>query len=214
MFARNETRATVSGTMAYIIDADRRGTGAPARFGRGARTKREPNIRYSATIRHTSGFPGSFMRLVELPTRHYILNDRLKDYTERALQATYSGELIPPIVYLPAKLRRGKQRLNSKGYVTLDPKTPEEVEASIAAADPAGLLIALMQGQPIPAFRISAPDPTGRVEIATEYVVAPLELRADIAWKLSARQRARKGNEDKAFAARVAEAVAAAEDDA
>jgi hypothetical protein len=156
------------------------------------------------------------MRLVELPTRHNILNDRLKDYTERALQATYSGELIPPIVYLPAKLRRGKQRLNSKGYVTLDPKTPEEVEASIAAADPAGLLIALMQGQPIPAFRIthapteSSPD---RCEIATEYVVAPLELRADIAWKLSARQRARKGNEDKAFAARVAEAVAAAGDD-
>lgn len=139
------------------------------------------------------------------------MNDTLRAYTERALHATYTGELIPPIVYVPAKLRRGKQRLNFKGHVTTNAKTPEEIEAQIAAADPTGLLIALMQGQPIPTFQITAPDATGRVEIATAYEIADLPLRADIAFKLSVRQRNRKRAEDAAYAARVAEAAAASD---
>lgn len=136
------------------------------------------------------------------------MNDSLRAYTERALQATYSGELIPPIVYVPARLRRGKQRISSKGFVTTNPKTPAEVEEQIAAADPAGLLLALMQGQPIPVFRITE-DEKGRVNVATHYETADLALRAEVAFKLSARQRMRKMNEDTAFAARVAEAAAA-----
>jgi hypothetical protein len=143
-------------------------------------------------------------------TGHKILNEGLRNYTERALQAVYTGELIPPIVYVPARLRRGKQRLTSKGVVTLNPKTPEEVEEQIAASDPAGMLIAIMQGQPIPVFRVTE-DGQGRVEIGTHYEVPDLELRAEVAWRLSQRQRARKLNEDKAFAARVAEAAAAAD---
>lgn len=143
--------------------------------------------------------------------------ESLNAYTERALRATYDGTLIPPIVYIPAKLRRGRQRLTSSGFVTTNAKTPEEVEAQIAQADPAGLLIALMQGQPIPAFKITPAPLAGepdRIEITTHYVTADLELRADVAWRLSQRQRARKMNEDTGYAARIKEAALAADAEA
>jgi len=137
--------------------------------------------------------------------------ESLNAFSERALRAVYTGELIPPIVYIPAKLRKGKQRLTAQGIVTTNPKTPEEVEAQIAAADPAGMLIAIMQGQPIPTFRVKAHGASYQIE--TDFQVADLALRAEVAWRLSQRQRARRLHEDPGYEARIKEAAAAYQGD-
>lgn len=82
--------------------------------------------------------------------------ERLDDFTERAIRSTEAGKLIPPIVYLPRRLRGQKVRLTEDNLrYTVDPPTVAETAVAVAGADPIGFLIAVMHGQPIPEFRIS-----------------------------------------------------------
>lgn len=111
--------------------------------------------------------------------------DAIGDFTERALRATFEGTLIPPIVYLPAGLRKSKARIQE--HVTLNPRTAAEVEDQIAKADPTGFLIAIMQGQPIPVFVVA--DDLKSLNV--EYRNPDLLLRAEVAMELVRRRRAR-----------------------
>jgi hypothetical protein len=82
--------------------------------------------------------------------------ERLDDYTERAIRSTEAGALIPPIVYLPRRLRGQKVRLTEDNLrYTVDAPTVAENHVKIQGADPVGFLIAIMHGQPIPEFRIA-----------------------------------------------------------
>lgn len=97
----------------------------------------------------------------------------LNAFTERAIRATEAGTLIPPIVYLPRSLRRQKMMLTTDNLaLTVDPPTLEENHVKIAAADPVAFLIAVMHGQPIPAFHVTK---QGGVEVF--YEVAELQVR-------------------------------------
>lgn len=123
----------------------------------------------------------------------------------------YSGDLIPPIVYIPLAMRGGRKRLDLAGRVTLNPKTPEEIEQQIALADPTGFLIAVMNGQPIPAFKLSEAD--GKQYIETEYRIPDMLLRTECAMELAQRQRAKRhAGRDVDYDARIKEAADAFDD--
>jgi len=101
----------------------------------------------------------------------------LDEYTERAIRATDAGKLIPPIVYLPRRLRGQPVRLTEDHLrYTVDPPTVAENHVKIAGADPVGFLIAVMNGQPVPEFRISR---QGAIDLY--YSVADFELRVKVA---------------------------------
>lgn len=107
--------------------------------------------------------------------------ETLTQFTERAFRASFDGTLIPPQVYIPVNLRKRVARITEK--VTLNPKTDAEVEQDIALADPTGFLVAVMQGQPIPAFEVrKAGD---QVEIILVMQTPSLELRTEAATKLA-----------------------------
>ncbi len=103
--------------------------------------------------------------------------ETIDEFTERAIKATDAGKLIPPIVYLPKRLRAHATRLTADQVrVTVEPPTIQENHARIADADPIGFLIAIMHGQPIPAFHI-----TNDGAIRIEYFVAMPETRIKVA---------------------------------
>lgn len=107
--------------------------------------------------------------------------EAIDEFTERAIKATEASKLIPPIVYLPKRLRANGHRITADMVrVTVEPPTLMENQARIADADPVGFLIAIMHGQPIPAFHI-----TGDGAIRIEYYVAPPAIRIRIAGFLS-----------------------------
>lgn len=109
--------------------------------------------------------------------------ETLTQFTERAFRASFDGTLIPPQVYIPVNLRKRVARITEK--VTLNPKTDAEVEQDIALADPTGFLVAVMQGQPIPAFEVRKDD-KGGIEIILVMQTPSLELRTEAALKLAA----------------------------
>ena len=116
--------------------------------------------------------------------------ESLESYTERAIRATESGTLIPPLVYIPMRMRSRLSRTMEDGLtVTTNPATLEENQLRIANADPIGMLIAIMQGQPIPSFEIRSSKEPGTLAVFTDFVVADLPLRSEIAMKLAAMQR-------------------------
>jgi hypothetical protein len=95
------------------------------------------------------------------------MSGRLKtaNYTERAL----AKATIPSFCYIPRNLRPGVGALNVK-------ITNAEImdnHKRIAEADPLGWLIAVMNGQPIPHFKVST---TGDLEL-TYYIPDPHERR-------------------------------------
>lgn len=101
----------------------------------------------------------------------------LDEFTERAIRATDAGKLIPPIVYLPSRLRGHNTRITvDQVRITTDPPTIAENHLRIGEADPLGFLIALMHGQPIPTFTI-----TKEGSILTQYECADMKMRARIA---------------------------------
>lgn len=101
----------------------------------------------------------------------------LDAYSERAMRATDAGKLIPPIVYLPRMLRGHNKRITvDEVRITTDPPTIAENHVRIAGADPLGFLIAMMHGQPIPSFEITA---DGAIKV--RYEVPDLATRERIA---------------------------------
>lgn len=116
---------------------------------------------------------------------------RLKAFTERAIEATEAGALIPPIVYLPRRLRQANLRLTEDNLcLKVDPPTIEENHVRIAAADPVGFLIAMMHGQPIPAFEVGRQG-----EIIVRYEIADLAARTRIATFLANKNTIRTRND-------------------
>lgn len=79
-------------------------------------------------------------------------DDKLLRYTEAAI--ALMGGLMPDVVYVPPDIREEKKRISADGLSTEAPYGDKEVIKRIAASDPLGLLIAIMNGQPIPGFRI------------------------------------------------------------
>lgn len=107
----------------------------------------------------------------------------VRELTERATEDPALEALIPPIVYLPSRLRGKELRLTADNLrLTVDPPTVAENHLRIAKADPLGFLIALMNGQPVPAFEIT---PEGSVKV--RYEMADLDKRMEIARWLGAR---------------------------
>jgi hypothetical protein len=107
--------------------------------------------------------------------------ERLDDYTERAIRSTEAGALIPPIVYLPRRLRGQKVRLTEDHLrFKVEGPTVAENHVTIAAADPVGFLVAIMNGQPIPEFRIAR---GGAIDVF--YSVPDFELRVKVATYLA-----------------------------
>jgi hypothetical protein len=103
--------------------------------------------------------------------------DKLKEFSERAIEATAATNLVSPLVYLPRKLRGQSARLTVDNLkITADPETMAENHVRIADADPIGFLIAIMQGQPIPRFVVRK---DGSVEV--HYDIPTMDERQDIA---------------------------------
>jgi hypothetical protein len=142
--------------------------------------------------------------------------ERLDDFTERAIRSTEAGKLIPPIVYLPRRLRGQKVRLTEDNLrYTVDPPTVAENHVKIAGADPIGFLIAVMHGQPIPEFRIAR---DGAIDVY--YSVPDFELRVKVAQYLGHKatlSKDREGTRDRSanhdWNSRVAEMAQAVKDD-
>lgn len=79
-------------------------------------------------------------------------NDALLRYTEAAM--ALMGGKMPDVVYMPPDIRESKRRISADGLQTEAPYGDQEIIKRIAAADPVGLLLAIMNGQPIPGFRV------------------------------------------------------------
>ena len=109
--------------------------------------------------------------------------DTLKAFTERAMEDPALESLIPPPVYLPSRLRGKDIRITADDIrLTIDPPSIKENHLRIAKADPLGFLIALMNGQPVPVFSITA---EGAVKV--RYEVADLKMRERIGKWMGAR---------------------------
>lgn len=110
-------------------------------------------------------------------------HDTLKAFTERAMECVDAAREISPIVYLPRKLRGNKMIVHADDVrVSITPPDIAGNHLRIAQADPLGFLIAIMNGQPIPAFHIAE---TGSVRV--EYHVPEMEERRDVAKWLATR---------------------------
>lgn len=107
----------------------------------------------------------------------------IADLAARAARGT--ATMIPPRVFVPLGLRRSKLRI--VGYrTTVAPPTQDEDEIAIAAADPTAFLIAVMQGQPIPAFKLTEKE-DGSVDVDVVFDVPDMQTRANVALALSRR---------------------------
>lgn len=113
--------------------------------------------------------------------------ETLEAFTERAKKAVDLNVAgIPPIVYLPAKLRAHDMRLTVDHLrITSDPPTIAENHLRIAEADPLGLLIAIMNGQPIPSFQLEGQGE--RTNVRVRYIEPDFETRKDVAKWLAQR---------------------------
>lgn len=132
--------------------------------------------------------------------------ETLKAFTERAIDASFKGQLIPPLVYVPHQLRGKAARVALDGSVTVNPTDAAEDAARIHRSDPTGFLIAVMQGQPIPEFTITR-DKQGAIEVALGFVAPLLPERLRAAEHLARVQgRVKKG--DPGYDAMIARAAA------
>lgn len=135
--------------------------------------------------------------------------ETLLEFTERAIDATLQGTLIPPLVYIPQRLRKQKARVSIDGSVTVNPVTTAENDIRIAQADPTGFLIAIMQGQPMPCVVITKEGKEFRAHI--EFEAPLLEARIRAAEHLaSIRVKPKPG--DAGYEAMIARAAAAGDD--
>lgn len=117
---------------------------------------------------------------------------KTKNYTERALEQCS----IPAFVYMPRMLRPGDGSVHVK-------ITPDEIldnHKRIAMADPIGWNIAVMNGQPIPQFRVDKgelileyfiPDMATR-QRAAEYLGGKVTSTRKLTWELRQENQAMK----------------------
>lgn len=137
--------------------------------------------------------------------------ETLLEFTERAIDASFKGQLIPPLVYVPQRLRKGVARVAFDGTVTINPATPEENDVRIGQADPIGFLIAIMQGQPIPRVVI---ERKGKGQLArVEFEEPGIDARLRCA-EVLARIRVKVKPGDAAYDAMMARAAEAGDDNA
>lgn len=135
--------------------------------------------------------------------------ETLNEFTERAINATFKGQLIPPLVYVPHMLRKRSARVAIDGTVTINPATAAENDLRIGNADPVGFLIAIMQGQPIPRVIVEAKDKGYVCSVAFEE--PPLDCRMRAAETL-ARVKGKPKAGDAGYEAMIAAAAAAGEE--
>lgn len=112
--------------------------------------------------------------------------ETLEQFTERAKVAVDAGAGLPPIVFLPASLRAHKSRLTVDHLrITIEPPSVAENHVRIAEADPLGFLIAIMNGQPIPRFRVQGQGEM--TEVLVDYEVPDMHQRLNVAIWLGTR---------------------------
>ena len=103
-----------------------------------------------------------------------------KQLTEKALDLLHKrNHLVDPLVYVPASFRgpaRTRIRVDDL-RITLEPHDLLDNAKRIREADPIGFLIAAMNGQPVPKFKILRAD--GVIEL--EYETYSLEDRVRVA---------------------------------
>ncbi len=117
--------------------------------------------------------------------------DTEKAFTERAIEATEKfceqNMLVSPLVYVPRKLRGHNHRLTIDDLkITTTPETLGENHVRIAKADPLGFLIAAMNGQPLPEFRVQQ-DGTIKVCYTTLSYVERLDIARFLSHKVTFR---------------------------
>lgn len=95
-----------------------------------------------------------------------------------------SIELIPPMVYVPLKMRKKGVRVAGRRLTTKKPTVQENIQR-IVEADPVGFLIAVMQGQPLPVFRVTGCD--NAFEVAVDFETPNYEARLNAAQFLASR---------------------------
>lgn len=106
-----------------------------------------------------------------------VSKETFKAFSERAIEAVAQDKRIPPLVFLPRTYRHQPFRLTADNLcLRVDPPTIQDNLASIAAADPVGMCIAIMQGQPIPAFHVTE---DGEIEIS--YMTPDFDSRKEMA---------------------------------
>lgn len=96
---------------------------------------------------------------------------KLERQTERAIKA--AAKLIPDIVFIAPEFRSTAARVQ---VITTKPPTRADNMKRIAEADPIGFLVACMNGQPLPEFKIN--DRVDPVKIDIVYHTPTPELRA------------------------------------
>lgn len=130
----------------------------------------------------------------------YLNRRGIKSYTEQAVSALGG---VPSVVYLPPMVRP-KTRMSADGVTTDAPYSVDEIGKRIVEADPAGFLIAIMNGQPLPVFSLRRsldPSPLGGpatteegvegykrhippppyIEVNVDFVVPSIEERMEVA---------------------------------
>lgn len=135
--------------------------------------------------------------------------ETLAEFTERAIDASFKGMLIPPLVYIPNQLRKRDARIAFDGSVTINPVGAAENDMRISQADPVGFLIAIMQGQPIPRVVIERQG-TGQVA-RVEFEEPSIDARMRCA-EVLARVRVKLKPGDAGYDAMIARAAAAGDD--
>jgi hypothetical protein len=140
---------------------------------------------------------------------------RLRKYTERCLNALDLGA-VPPQCYVPLGFRHIQTRITIEGNLTSSYPTPGEYAIRIAAADPMGMLLAMMQGQPIPEFEIDDNFVRDKTEVKINWRVADPDTRAWIAVQLAniqKRQKVKKAG-DEEYEAMIKDAAEKEDEDA
>jgi len=134
--------------------------------------------------------------------------ETIESMTRRAIRA--SSAMIPPRVYIPVALRRHKLKFVN-GRMTKLPTTPADDKVRIAAADPTAFLIAVMQGHPIPSFKLTEGEGDA-INVDVVFDVPSMEVRAQVALALSRRVE-KPDPQDTEYEARMKQAAQRAEEE-
>lgn len=114
--------------------------------------------------------------------RTQLPTESITDQVKRVIRS--SLKLVPPLVYVPLKLRKKPVRVAGMHLTMLRP-TADENYRRILDADPVGFLIAVMQGQPLPVFRVT--EGAAEFEVTCHFDTPSPEARLNAAQFLASR---------------------------